>query len=204
MDELTAAVVHDVKNQLAELALRLERRGDSAEETDIAFAAARRLTGLLLVQRQQAGVLRLNVDSACPADLLQELAAEYRALFPALDISLETEAAPTFWFYDAALLRLALGNAIHNACRHACGAVRLQAQQQDGRLEFAIADDGPGFPQEMLAQGLQLAPLPASRHGTGLGLYLAARIAELHQNGGNSGNIELRNGPGAIFLLRLP
>ena len=204
MDELTAAVVHDVKNQLAELALRLERRGDSAEETAIAFAASRRLTGLLLVQRQQAGMLRLNVDSGCPVDLLQELAAEYRALFPALDIFLETETAPAFWFYDAALLRLALGNAIHNACRHAHGVVRLRAQQQDGQLEFGIADDGPGFPQGMLAQGLQQAPMPASRHGTGLGLYLAARIAELHQNGGNSGNVELRNGSGAIFLLRLP
>lgn len=204
MDELAAAVIHDVKNQLAELALRLERRGDCAGESDIAFAAARRLTGLLLVQRQQAGTLRLNVDSGCPGDLLQELAAEYRALFPVLNISLETEAAPAFWFYDAALLRLALGNAIHNACRHAHAAVRLRAQEQDGQLEFGIADDGPGFPQEMLAQELRMAPMPASRHGTGLGLYLAARIAELHRNGGNSGNTELRNGQGAIFLLRLP
>lgn len=203
MDELGAAIIHDIKNQLAELALRLERRADCATETGIAFAASRRLTELLLVQRQQAGTLRLNVDAACPADLLQELVAEYCTLFPQLHIVIENN-SPAFWFYDAALLRLALSNALHNACRHARSEVRLQANQRDGWLELVVVDDGPGFPAETLVSELHDAPLPTSRHGTGLGLYLAARIAQLHQNGGKAGNLELRNGSGAIFLMRLP
>ncbi len=203
MDELAAAVIHDVKNQLAELALRLERRGDCAQETDIAFAVARRLTGLLLLQRGQAGTLKLNVDSACPADLLEELAADYRVLFPNVRISIG-EPGPAFWFYDTALVRLALGNAMHNACRHAKSAVALDAGERCGWLEFRIEDDGPGFPPAMLQAENGDAPQAVSRSGTGLGLYLASHVARLHENQGKAGNVELSNTQGATFLLRLP
>lgn len=203
-DALLAAVVHDVKNQLAELALRLERRGDSADEAAIAFAASRRLTGLLLLQRAQAGELRPNIDSACPADLLQELAAEYRVLYPRLEISCDATAAPAFWFYDEALLRLALGNALHNACRHANSRVSLGVHADVDALVFAIADDGPGFPSDLLGADALVAPRPTSHAGTGLGLYLAARIAALHENRGRRGTIRLDNVDGAIFILQLP
>jgi hypothetical protein len=52
MNDLIAAVVHDVKNQLAELALRLEKRGDAQQDMVIAMNAARRLSEMLLVYRQ--------------------------------------------------------------------------------------------------------------------------------------------------------
>lgn len=204
MDDLVAAIIHDVKNQLAELALRLERRGDSHQETDIALAASRRLTGLLIAQREHAGTLRVNIDSACPGDLLKELAAEYRVIFPNLEFIVDADDAPSFWFYDEALLHLALGNAIHNACRHAHSTIRMRAREQDGQLEFTIADDGPGFPDEMLVGETGAAPTFASRGGTGLGLYLAAKIARLHQNDGKTGSVELKASGGAVFLMRLP
>lgn len=204
MNELLAAVVHDVKNQLAELALRLERRDDSREEAAIAFAAARRLTALLMIQREQAGLLRASIDSAAPADLLEDLAAEYRALFPGLDIGLELDAGPAFWFFDAALLRLALGNALHNACRHAQHRVLLSARVVADRLEIRIGDDGPGFAPDQLGPASTTVPGSAGRAGTGLGLYLAARIAALHENRGQHGEVVLDNGNGAIFLLSLP
>jgi len=203
MKDISAAVIHDVKNQLAELALRLETRGDAVLETGIALAVARRLTELLLLQRQQAGMLQANIDSASPADLLQELAADYRSQFPNLDIHAESAGAPPYWFYDAVLIRLALANAAHNACRNARSSVILAARQQDGLLIFEIADDGPGFPAEMLA-ATDIAPTPASRHGTGLGLYLAGKIAGLHVLNNKFGSVELANRDGAIFRLKLP
>ena len=204
MDDLVAAIIHDVKNQLAELALRLERRGDSHQETDIALAASRRLTGLLIAQREHSGTLQVNIDSASPGDLLKELAVEYRAIFPNLKFTVDADDAPSFWFYDEALLHLALGNAIHNACRHARSTIRMRASERDGQLEFTIADDGPGFPDEMLIGETGAAPTFASRGGTGLGLYLAAKIARLHENEGKTGGVELGASDGAIFLMRLP
>lgn len=204
MDDLYAAVIHDIKNQLAELALRLERRGDCAQETAILFAASQRLSGLLLAQRQQAGLLQIHVDSDSPTDLLQEVAAEHRTLFPNVTIEVDYSAAPPFWFYDKAMLRLALDNALHNACRHARNGVRLEARKVEDMLEIKVTDDGQGFPDSMLAVDSGASPTFASRQGTGLGLYLASKIAQLHKNKGKAGSVELANDEGAVFLIRLP
>lgn len=204
MQDLQAAVIHDVKNQLAELAMRLERRGDCALETGLAMSAAQRLTELLLAGREQAGHLRANIDSASPSDLLEELAAEYRALFPGLTIRLELDTAPSYWFFDQALLRLALSNIVHNACRFAQATVCLSARESNGWLEIEVCDDGVGYPQEMLEADIAAAPFSASRHGTGLGLYLASKIAKIHQNTSKFGELTICNRGGAVLLMRLP
>lgn len=204
MDNLYAAVIHDIKNQLGELALLLERRGDSSHETGIAFSAARRLTQLLLAQRQQMGTLQANIDSYCPGDLLDDLACDHRAMFPALSIEVDEAHSPNFWFYDEALVRLALANAIHNACRYTTAVVRLQAQEENGWLVFSVSDDGPGYPHEMLQLQAEREPLQVSSDGTGLGLYLAAEIARLHQNAGREGRVELGNNGGAMLKLWIP
>lgn len=204
MDNLHVAVIHDIKNQLGELALLLERKADSAHETGIAFSAARRLTQLLLAQRQKMGTLQANIDSYCPSDLLDDLAFDHRAMFPALSIEVDDAHSPNFWFYDEALVRLALANAIHNACRYAAATVRMQAQEENGWLVFKVSDDGPGYPHEMLQHQAEREPLQVSSDGTGLGLYLAAEIARLHQNLERQGRVELGNHSGATFNLWIP
>lgn len=204
INELDVAVIHDIKNQLAQLALMLERRGDCQQEKAIAFAASKRLSTLLLAHLQQDGMLKAHVDTACPADLLEDVASEYRSLFPNLDIDVDDAEAPPFWFYDTALLRLALENALHNACRHAGQRVSLKAVKSGDRLHMTVADDGPGFSEDMLLLNAGETPMPASRNGTGLGLYLAAHIAQLHENSGECGTIFLENRDGAVFTLSLP
>lgn len=202
MDDLGVAVIHDVKNRLAELALLLGRRGDCGKETGIVLGTARQLTGLLIAHREQAGKLAANIDSASPGELLRELAEEYHALFPSLAIQIETHNTPAFWFYDEALVRLALGNAMHNACRYAATHVGLTAIEEDGRLVFEISDDGAGYPKELLDHAHEA--LPHSLSGTGLGLYLARRIAALHVLKDRVGEIVLSNRAGACFRLILP
>lgn len=203
MNDLYAAVVHDVKNQLAELALRLGERGDAQQEMVIAMNAARRLSEMLLVHRQASDLLGVNVDSVNPVDFLAILAAEYRELFPRLSIDISIDRAPGFAFFDDALVRLALANAIHNACRYARSCVQLAAYVNDNMLVFEVSDDGTGFPQNVLAEG-GMTPSSVSGEGTGLGLYLARKIAELHQMEGRHGRVELSNDEGAVFRMMLP
>lgn len=203
MDDFYAAVIHDVKNQLAELALRLEKRGDAQPEMDIALDAARRLSEMLMLHREASDLLVVNTDAANPGDMLGILAAEYRALFPEREIEVDATAAPDFVFLDDALVRMALGNALHNACRHARKHVRLRAAMEGEMAMFEIADDGPGFDETQLtSQGR--GPEVCKTQGTGLGLYLASRIAALHRLEGRSGRIELLNADGAVFRLLLP
>jgi signal transduction histidine kinase len=203
VNDMYAVVVHDVKNQLAELALLLNTRGDAQQEMGIAMNAARRLSELLLVQRHDAEMLEVNIDSADPADTLNMLVAEYRDLFPNINLSVDVTEAPGFGFFDDALVRLALANAVHNACRFAKSKVRLTARKDGAMLVFEIADDGPGFPVEMLERDGNL-PARASMHGTGMGLYLARKIACMHTLDGQQGRIELVNRDGGVFRMILP
>jgi len=66
-----------------------------------------------------------------------------------------------------------------------------------------VADDGPGFPDNLLKDG-GVVPLPVSGRGTGLGLYLARKIAELHCLDDRHGYVELSNSGGAVFRMVLP
>lgn len=203
MNDLIAAVVHDVKNQLAELALRLEKRGDAQQDMVIVMSAARRLSEMLLVYRQDNDLLSVNSDSVNAADFLTILVADYKELFPRLAIETNTEKSPAFAFFDDALVRMALANALHNACRFARSRVDLAVYEKDKMLVLEISDDGPGYPDSLLANG-GAQPSPVSGRGTGLGLYMARRIAELHRLENRHGHIELSNAGGAVFRMLLP
>jgi signal transduction histidine kinase len=203
MNDLYAAVVHDVKNQLTELALRLGKRGDAQQEMVIAMNSARRLSEMLLVHREATELLWVNPDTVNPSDFLEIVAAEFRDLFPHLSIEVDAVRAPACAFFDDALVRLAFANAVHNACRHAQSLVNLSAYQEDGMLVMEVTDDGAGFPEKILTSGGQL-PVAISGTGTGLGLYLARKIAGLHQLNGRYGHIELSNANGGRFKMFLP
>ncbi len=203
MNDLYAAVVHDVKNQLAELSLRLGERGDAQKEVEIAMSAARRLSEMLLVLRHENNLLSVNADSVNAGDFMAELAAEYREMFPGLTIEINDEKAPDLAFFDEALVRMALANAIHNACRSARSKVKLAVTEQNKMLVLEVADDGHGYPDSMIGKKIT-TPLPVSGRGTGLGLYLAAKIAALHHLKDQQGCIELSNAEGAVFRMILP
>lgn len=203
MNDLSAAVVHDVKNQLAELAMRLEKRGDAQQEMAIAINAARRLSEMLLIYRQDTNTLSVNSDTVNPGDFLAILAAEYRELFPQIAIEINPDKAPQFVFFDDALVRMALSNALHNACRYAKSRVVLSAYEKDKMVVLEVSDDGHGYSESMMAEA-GAEPSAVSGIGTGLGLYLARRIAELHQLDGRPGRIELGNAGGAVFRMMLP
>ncbi|NTV10608.1 MAG: hypothetical protein HGA47_07515 [Zoogloea sp.] len=198
--DLAALCIHDVKNRLAALAARAEARGD-AETLRDALGSAGQLTQLLACYKMDAGLLRPEIDAHCPADLVAELVMENRALTP-LEIVADCDAAPELWFYDDALVRMILANALQNAMRFARRRIVLKAQSVGDWLEFKVCDDGDGYPPALLADQTQAAPV--SREGVGIGLHLARKVAALHENKGLAGTIALSNEPGAVFSLKLP
>lgn len=198
--ELAAITLHDVKNRLFVLAERAETRGDQETQRG-AMEAALTLTRLLAAYKEEKGGLVAAIDAHVPADLLEELVAECGKLC-GLAVRLDAAAAPVLAFYDAALVRLVLRDAVYNAMRHATTEIRLAARLHAGCLEFSVRDDGPGYPAELLGQPAAMRALSAE--GTGLGLHLADRVARLHDRAGCRGGVELGNDGGAIFVLRLP
>lgn len=106
---------------------------------------------------------------------------------------------------DAALLGVLLRNLIDNAVRYSpsnpgvtggnplCGTGVTATVRSDGRPLIEIVDQGPGIPPaeraRVLGRFYRIAGSGAS--GSGLGLSIAARIAELH-----GARIEFDDGPG--------
>lgn len=198
--EIAALTIHDVKNSLAQLAGQAEARGD-APTLRTALHASEALTRLLVFYKSESNILSLAVDAHAPADLIAELAAEAQG-FATMAIRVESAAAPALWFYDETLVRMLLSNALNNALRYARSQITISATQADGFLELAVRDDGDGYPESVLADSGASAAI--TRDGTGLGLYLAQKIARLHENAGVQGSVGLANQNGAHFLLRLP
>jgi signal transduction histidine kinase len=83
------------------------------------------------------------------------------------------------------------------------GPVRLVARRQADRIEFSVADRGPGIApddrQRVLDRFVRLET-SRSRPGSGLGLSLSAAVARLH-----NGSLRLEdNDPGLRVVLSLP
>lgn len=198
--DLAALTIHDVKNRLAILASRAESRGDE-ETLHEALEAASTLTRLLLFYKSEKGRLDADIDARVPADLLAEVAAEIGRR-TSLTVEVATQSASMLCFYDENLVRLVLLDALYNAVRHARQRIGLTAFESGEWLVFQVADDGDGFPPDLLAGGADMQPWSAE--GTGLGLHLASRVARLHRNGEKCGHVALHNEGGAVFSLYLP
>lgn len=198
--DIAAIVIHDVKNRLAHVAARAEASGD-AETLRGVLESAAALSRLLAVYKADKGGLGADVDARVPADLIGELQAEIGRQ-TTLTVEADLAAAPALAFYDEALVRMVLLDALYNALRHARRTVRLRALADGDWLVFAVEDDGPGYPPGLLADPQGMAAVSVG--GTGVGLHLAGKIAALHRNGTQEGRIELANAGGAVFRLLLP
>ena len=103
---------------------------------------------------------------------------------------------------DRELLRRAVRNLVFNAVDAMTEGGSLVATSANGPhgVELEIADSGPALSDEERAEAFELVPA-AQRGGTGWGLAVVSRIAELH-----GGSVEAANCPegGVAFTLRIP
>jgi signal transduction histidine kinase len=105
---------------------------------------------------------------------------------------------------DRMRLEQALGNLVDNALRHGSGDIRLSAVTRNGQVELHVVDEGQGFPPEFLPHAFERfrrADVARTSDGVGLGLALAAAIAEAHRGSAHASN---RDGGGADVWLSIP
>ena len=82
--------------------------------------------------------------------------------------------------------------------------MEIGIQSEEGDISITVADHGIGFPEAELSSAGQRffrASNAGERHGTGLGLHIAARVLAIHQ-----GRLDIRNRPegGALVTAHLP
>jgi len=147
---------------------------------------------------QQAFNLGATVGEVC--DQMSSLAAMKDVQ---IRISGTDEAALTMG-NEAAIRQLAvvlLDNAIKYS--RSGGEVHVSVQTHEGQIRFAIADSGPGISEEDLPHIFQrFYRSPQAQHanpsGSGLGLALAANIAQMH---GAEVKVSRSSMGGAVFSV---
>ncbi len=166
---------------------------------------------LLDLSKVEAGKVEIRPTQFTVADLFGALRGMLRPLLAHnSSINLVFEEAPGIpaLFTDESKLAQILRNFISNAIKFTeNGEVRVSARVEgDDTLVIAVADTGVGIRPEdqerIFEEFTQVeGPLQRKSKGTGLGLPLAKRLAELL--GGGVG-LESEEGRGSTFSVRLP
>jgi signal transduction histidine kinase len=215
--DLLANSVHDLKNSLGLVLSSAEVVADSEHLSQSGIDSlhllqhyARRvnnelvsLLGLYKLQRGRTLVHASDVD--CEA-FLAEIAAYNEPLLTSRGLVLETgQCAAAEGYFDRFLVASVLNSAINNSFRYAHSRVTLDCRCEDGCLVFSVTDDGEGYPARLLGTDFtDIGSGDRQMSGTGLGLYFASRVAELHVHRDRAGWIRTDNVPGARLEIHLP
>jgi protein-histidine pros-kinase len=167
------------------------------------------INDLLDVTKIESGKLELSLESMLVAPLVEEVIATLRPTAEAKGLGLlaPEPSAPLRVWADRRALRQILFNLLNNAIKFTeCGSVTVALAATDGGVAIEVIDTGPGIAaedQERLFQSFVQLTTPGRgrAEGTGLGLYLSRRLAELQ-----NGRVTLHSEPGqgSRFVVWLP
>jgi two-component system, OmpR family, sensor kinase len=103
---------------------------------------------------------------------------------------------------DESSLQRAMLNLLDNAVRYAATEVRVTVAEDRTFVDVTVADDGPGFPEELLPRVFdRFTRDSGGGGGMGLGLSITSAIAAAHGGHVTAANLP---GGGAEVRLRLP
>jgi signal transduction histidine kinase len=199
--DFTAYASHELRTPLAlirteaELALQKERSSlDYRDALAIIGAEAQRMSSLLdsllFLARADAGAERAQICAVDARQLCMEMHEKLRPAFQRAQIRFRCDLPPraTMVMADPMHLQRMLMIVLENAAKYteAGGLVKLILQRAGERAHFEVADTGIGIPEDDRAHIFEKFRRGSNAreknvHGSGLGLALAAWIAENHQ-----------------------
>ena len=205
LGELSAVLAHEIRNPLASLKGHAQLLEEQLIDDPRRHAKAHRVVDEAIRLECLTDTLLdyARADRIAPAPASPtEVARRAAELTEPGRVIVDATAAPERWNFDAMRIEQALVNLVRNALQaSAAPAEVLLTVADDGEgLRFTIADRGPGVPSEMRPRLFD--PFVTGRNeGTGLGLAVVRRVAELHSG---KVSIDRRAGGGSVFVLWLP
>lgn len=219
-----ASSIHDMKNSLGLLLSSVDEFTEEFTAADphqsdmlatMRYEASRinrDLIHLLSIYRIRENQLAVSIDECSVMETIEDQLMLNEMLFRTKNIGAEVDCAPDLmWYYDNEFIGSIINNLIVNGIRYTNTKIRIGARLEDDGLLIEIADDGMGYPQNMLDTNDreigELGPVSFGSGSTALGLYFAQQIAAHHRREDKTGYVKMENGGelgGGIFRLYLP
>ncbi|MBV1908573.1 MAG: HAMP domain-containing histidine kinase [Kangiellaceae bacterium] len=219
---ILASTVHDMKNSLSMLGESLNIILSSVEFKKLSpqatthtgvvqYESARvnnSLMQLLALYKLENEQLPFNPNYMNLGDFLEEQRLRQLPLLEAKRIQCEIDVDDELeGVFDECLLSTVLENIIGNAIRYSRSKILIECIQSDTTV-ITVNDDGPGYPEIMIEMaGSYMQGINHSTGSTGLGLFFAQKIADIHSHKGKQGSIKLSNGGklgGGVFEICIP
>ncbi len=216
-----ASMAHDMKNSLGILLHSLDDvvNGCAADTcpckshiSKIQYEASRvnhNLIQLLTLYKMDNDHFGLNISHYHVIDVLEETILQNKHLLESkgIDVTIECPDDLT-WFFDRDLIAGVVNNVLNNSYRYAKDKIIIRADENNGYFELIIEDNGVGYPEEILNKSLDTSRgVNFTTGSTGLGLYFAKMVAQLHKNKGKEGIVGISKGTtygGSCFTISLP
>ena len=168
------------------------------------------INDLLKIIQIDGGEVKLNKVKFDLVRLMNDIRDEVHKRFSALEqeLVIRSDNVPVDIIADEGFIRMAAENLIDNASKYSerGRSVDVTISREDRYAVFSVKDQGIGMSREDQKKLYQkfsrvVNPRTAAVEGTGLGLYWAKKIIDLH--GGHIAVIS-RKGEGTTFTIRLP
>jgi signal transduction histidine kinase len=166
------------------------------------------INDVLDLAKIEAGRMDLTLSRVAIPDVLRSAVSMHseRADRGGVHLGLTTEPEEITITADERRVRQIVFNLLSNAVKFTPtdGRVDVSAHLDDGRVEIAVADTGPGIAPEDLDtifEEFEQASDGKQAEGTGLGLPLARKLVELH---GGRLWVESEVGKGSTFRFTIP
>ena len=191
----TGDAAHELRTPLAALKTQAEvalttasdeRRRHALQQVVAGVEAATRLVEQMLALARIDAAQAPGGSAVDAVRLARDTVAELEpaAHARAVTLACRVEATPPAVAGDEVMLHALLRNLVDNAIRHApdAGEVRVSVGPEAGGVALTVEDSGPGVPEELLTRIFDrfYRVAAGSARGSGLGLSIAHRVAELH------------------------
>lgn len=222
--DILATTLHDMKNSLGMLFNTLEEVIEQCKERDCSLSGGfytlhyeiKRLNNsmirLLSLYKAERSQFMINIDYYPVDEFIEDIVLQNEPVLSSKGIEIETDCAEgLFWAFDRSLISGVLDNVLNNAFRYAKDKVRISANREGGYLLLKIEDNGPGYPECMLADDKEGSSYKRTVNfdtgSTGLGLYFSMLVAKSHTNKDREGYLSILNGGalgGGVFTIYIP
>jgi signal transduction histidine kinase len=166
------------------------------------------INDVLDLAKIEAGRMELELAPVALPDVLRNAVSMHaeRASRTGIDISLRTEPEEITISADERRVRQVVFNLLSNAVKFAPAnsPIDVSAHLEDGEVEVAVTDTGPGISAdelETIFEEFEQTAEGKHAEGTGLGLPLSRKLVELH---GGRLWAESEVGRGSTFRFTLP